>query len=632
MGVSLKQEQKSLLEAIAENGKQTWIHRARVILLSDSDLPTSRISEEVGLSPSRVRYWIREFKKRGMDIFPVEALPIEWKRIALPTHPGESDLGHMEPPEQARSQQLPEISVSDLCIMHKVDMNHARRVADLTLSLYDKTSDIHQLHDDYRKLVETAAIVHNIGLVAHPKKHHTFGRDILLSHRLVGFDDLETRVLAFTTALHRKRYRKKRAAKEAGIVALSDEQLEVALRLAAVIRIADGLDFSQSQTTNLGEMTRNDNEIVFSLSGPFAYEDGMRAQSKEDLWDSLYDVSVRFSVEGEREIVAEQPEPIRIVTPPAERPKALGILAEDWMSEAGRKTFRFHFFRMLDHEAGTRLGEDIEELHDMRVAVRRMRSAMWVFGPYFKKGVLKPFLTGLRRTGRALGRVRDLDVFMEKAQEHISERSADDQSALQPLLEAWQSERAEARQSMLSHLDSKRYRGFVKSFGSFLEVEGAGGKRPPKDGPAALRVFQCAPAMIYARDQVVRSYHGMLHEASLATLHSLRIDIKRYRYTLEFFREVLGEEAESVIRSAVQLQDHLGDLHDADVACQLLIEFLDRWRVEDRREQINISGITHYLVAKQVELRDLVNAFPELWKISGSLATRRELALAVAVL
>ncbi len=631
--------EKSLLEALAEHEKETWSRRARIILLRDRGLPTSRISQEVRLSPSRVRYWIREFKKRGMAIFPPEALPADMKAIAL--SPDSGELEAEEPAQQptealgqapAPDQELPEISVRDLCMRHEVDLNHARRVADLSLWLFDRTAEIHQLPDEYRKLIETAAIVHNVGLVAHPRRHHTFGRDILLAHRLVGHDELETRMLAFTTALHRKKYRKKRAEKEAGIVGLPDEHLDTALRLTAMVRIADGLDFSQGQTTELGEMTRNDHEIVFSLSGPFAYEDGMRAQSKADLWDSLFDVSIRFSVEGEREIVAEQPEPIRIVTPPAERPKSPGILAEDWMSEAGRKTLRFHFYRMLDHEAGTRMGENIEELHDMRVAVRRMRSAMWVFGPYFKKGVLKPYLLGLRRTGRALGRVRDLDVFMEKAQEHIAERSAGDQSALRPLLEAWESERSEARQSMLSYLDGKRYRGFVRSFEGFLEMEGSGGKRPRKDGPAALRVFQCAPAMIYERDRVVRSYHGFVREAKLEILHSLRIDIKRFRYTLEFFREVLGEEAESVIRSAVRLQDHLGELHDADVACQLLIEFLDRWRVEDRREQINISGVTGYLVAKQTELRDLVDAFPEMWETFGGPEMRRQLGLAVAKL
>ena len=221
---------------------------------------------------------------------------------------------------------------------------------------------------------------------------------------------------------------------------------------------------------------------------------------------------------------------------------------------------------------------------------------------------------------------------MEKAQEYVGKKSADDGPELEPLLAAWQSDREVARERMLKHLDSKQYRSFVQSLDEFLDTEGAGGKRPKRGEPAALRVFQSAPAMIYERDRVVRGYNDALQEASLETLHSLRIDIKRFRYTLEFFREVLGDECASVIRSAVQLQDHLGDLNDADVACQILIEFLDRWRVEDNREQIGISGITQYLVAKQVELRELVNTFPKMWKSFASSDIRRELALAVAKL
>ena len=96
--------------------------------------------------------------------------------------------------------------------------------------------------------------------------------------------------------------------------------------------------------------------------------------------------------------------------PPLEEP---GLQPDDPMSEAGRKTLRFHFRRMLHHEPGTRLGEDIEALHDMRVATRRMRAAFRVFGEYYDPKAVRPYLKGLKRTGRALGAVRDLDVFQE---------------------------------------------------------------------------------------------------------------------------------------------------------------------------------------------------------------------------
>jgi len=96
-----------------------------------------------------------------------------------------------------------------------------------------------------------------------------------------------------------------------------------------------------------------------------------------------------------------------------------GIESDDTMDEAARKTLLFHFGRMVRHESGTREGEDAEELHDMRVATRRMRAALRVFDGHVDGAVMKPYLKALRRTGRTLGTVRDLDVFYEKTARYL---------------------------------------------------------------------------------------------------------------------------------------------------------------------------------------------------------------------
>ena len=140
------------------------------------------------------------------------------------------------------------------------------------------------------------------------------------------------------------------------------------------------------------------------------------------------------------------------------------------------------------------------------------------------------------------------------------------------------------------------------------------------------------PALIYDRYEVVRGYEAVIEGAPIETLHALRIDCKRLRYSLEFFREVLGPEAEGVIKEVVIIQDHLGNLHDADVACGLLVGFLNEWAGAEQRERINVSGVTHYLLAKQNELRALVDSFPEVWRHFNRPEVRRELALAVSAL
>ncbi|MBE9508212.1 MAG: CHAD domain-containing protein [Chloroflexi bacterium] len=615
----LTAEERAKLEWIASEGKPVHVRRARLLLLRDHGLAAKEIGPQVGLAVRTVRYWLRAFRARRMDVLPADLL------AAAP-----SSLPPIGADEGGEAER-PEITVEELCQRYEVDMAHARHVADLALALFDVTAEAHGLLPERRDLLETAAILHNVGFAFYPEKHHTAGRNIILEHRLVELGQVEQQMVACTTAFHRKRFKPKRLDKEPSFLALPADVRDETLALAALLRVADGLDYSQSQMTFLGEAESSPQAIVLPVLGPFAEGDAARARQKADLWNHLFDVELQFIMREEL-VLASEPEEAEPEIELLPRPKRPGVLPDDPMSEAGRKVLRFHLVRMLDHEPGTRLGEDIEELHDMRVATRRMRSAFRVFAPYFERDGLRPFLKGLRRTGRALGSVRDLDVIVEKAWRYVGELPEDEKSDLDPLLEDWRGRREAAREKMLAHLDSKRYQRFVQEFGQFLATEGAGALRSPAGKPAPQRVYQALPALIYARYQVVRGYEPVIENAPLETLHALRIDCKRFRYALEFFREVLGPEAEDVIKELVIVQDHLGDLHDADVACCLLVEFLDQWSRQERRERINISGVTRYLVAKQNELRVLVDSFPGTWQHFNSPEMRRQLALAVSVL
>ncbi len=292
------------------------------------------------------------------------------------------------------------------------------------------------------------------------------------------------------------------------------------------------------------------------------------------------------------------------------------IRPDDPMSEAGRKTLRLHFERILAHEPGTRLGTDIEELHDMRVATRRMRAAFGIFEPYFDPAAIKPFLQGLRRTGRALGPVRDLDVFEENARRYLRTLPAGEAGALGGLLAAWQAEREQARTVMLAYLDSKGYGRFLWRFDRFLATPGKGALPAPHDSPDSWQVQHMAPALIGTRYEAVRAYEPRLASADIATLHALRIDFKLLRYALEFFVPVLGPEAGKVINAVKRIQDHLGELHDADVAVHLLQDFL-------AREPGDTNGLLAYLQDRQQERQRLLETFPAAWANFDGEAVRR---------
>jgi CHAD domain-containing protein len=633
MDEKLTNEEKTLLEWIASESDPSYSRRARLLLLRDQGFTSKEIGLEVGLSAGRVRHWMGDFREKRMGIFPSEILREARAAEAGLTEPEQHSETLIDEPEVvALKIERPEITLEELCQRYMVDMAHARHVAEMTLALFDLTAEIHGLSPQRRELTEIAAILHNVGFATYPEMHHTVGRDILLEYKIVDMDETEQMMVACSTAFHRKKFRPRRLKIEMSFTSLPPEVQDDALVMAALVRMGDGLDYSQSQTSTIGEVQTSDQAIEVLVTGSYAGEDAARAQEKADFWHRLFDVKLHFQAEWEPLSQFLEEEDIELEVEPPKKLKDPGVLPDDPMSEAGRKVLRFHFQRMLEHEPGTRLGEDIEELHDMRVATRRMRSAFRVFNAFFDPDALRPFLKGLQRTGRALGSVRDLDVFMEKARRYRAGITEEERSDLDPLLAIWQEQRDAARAKMLAHLDSKRYQVFVGEFDRFLSTEGAGALPPSTGKPTPVRVDQVVPAMIFTRYGVVRGYEAVIENASLETLHALRIDCKRFRYAMEFFREVLGPEAGKVIEDVVVVQDHLGDLQDADVACHLLIEFLDQWSEKERRDRINISGVTGYLVAKQSELRELVDAFPEIWHHFNRIEIRRTLAKAISEL
>ena len=75
----------------------------------------------------------------------------------------------------------------------------------------------------------------------------------------------------------------------------------------------------------------------------------------------------------------------------------------DVMAEAGRKVLLTDWIKMLECEAGSRTGEDIEDVHDMRVSIRRMRSLLRLLRPYYDEREAKQIRESMRRIGFPTG-------------------------------------------------------------------------------------------------------------------------------------------------------------------------------------------------------------------------------------
>jgi CHAD domain-containing protein len=129
--------------------------------------------------------------------------------------------------------------------------------------------------------------------------------------------------------------------------------------------------------------------------------------------------------------------------------------------------------------------------------------------------------------------------------------------------------------------------------------------------------------VLYQRLARVRAFEELVNKPDVAVeqLHQLRIAFKGLRYTLEFFREVLGRDAEALIEEIKGMQDHLGALQDAVVTCDILRDFLNwgTWghggsdKKAAQRKPVIAPGVASYLAARQMELKNLLDQFPGLW-------------------
>ena len=313
-----------------------------------------------------------------------------------------------------------------------------------------------------------------------------------------------------------------------------------------------------------------------------------------------------------------------------------GVMAHEPMAEAVRKILRSQFQVMVDSEAGSRKGKNIDAVHDMRVATRRMRAAFRLFGSYFRPAAIGGFQKDLRKIGRALGAVRDLDVFNREAQIYLETLSKDRKDGLEPLFGQWERERRQARKTLIALLDSKRYQRFAADFLVFLTKEGAGVMPIPAGSVTRQQVRHLLSSSLWQLYETVRAYEVVIPGAPPVTHHALRIDCKFLRYGLEFFEEVLGPGTSALIVDVIEIQNHLGDLQDAEVASRLLADFLAQWydgAASDPSLDVGaVDGVVEYLNYRRFEARQLIATFPDAWPRINSLEFRRRLAEALLVL
>lgn len=289
----------------------------------------------------------------------------------------------------------------------------------------------------------------------------------------------------------------------------------------------------------------------------------------------------------------------------------------------GRGLYK-NFKKMVGYEAGTRLGEDREELHEMRVATRRLRAIWQVGAPYIRQTQTKGVWQGLRQTTKALGRVRDLDVFWEQAEHYLSGQYVSHEQDLDPLHQVWLKQYHRERPQLLAYLDSSTYWLFKEQFAYFAQelVQGERDLYDEFGEPITIgAVFRPA---VQTHLQPVLAFNEAVqqHTLSLTELHELRIKVKMLRYTLEFFEDVLPGEWLLLFPALKKLQSCLGNIQDGAVVCASLRDYLvwGKWGRPKNGwkkwpdEPVLAAGVARYLAVRQENLEHEIHLFRPLWQ------------------
>src|SRR5262249_19680453 len=165
------------------------------------------------------------------------------------------------------------------------------------------------------------------------------------------------------------------------------------------------------------------------------------------------------------------------------------ITPTDAIGQVALAVLRRHFAALVANEAGTRLGDDIEDLHDMRVASRRLRAAIALFQNVLpvEAAKLRPELAWV---GQTIGAVRDLDVQLAQLDDWIRALPDEDREPLTQLRRLLVAERTEARTAMLQALDSARYARLVRRFGAMLRS---------RSGARSAAALETAPELVDGR-------------------------------------------------------------------------------------------------------------------------------------
>jgi CHAD domain-containing protein len=287
--------------------------------------------------------------------------------------------------------------------------------------------------------------------------------------------------------------------------------------------------------------------------------------------------------------------------------------ALEWAAEV----LRMRFEEVVSLRGDALNSKDIEGVHAMRVATRRLRSALRDFSPLMRRRPLKKVKKDLKRIADALGQARDQDVAIV-ALEKLQAQAKDERvkEGVGKLIEERRGVRERAQLDLMETLAASSIEDLQIRFEAAID-EGANRKK-------SARVVSFSEA---GRDAVAASLRDFcdlsasLYEPfNIEDLHELRIAAKRLRYAIELFTACWGASVAPFAEEIAEMQSFLGEVHDTDVWIENLGKRLRRGRANDAAKggdrQTDAWLLSEFVKTRTKEYRSALELWSE-WEANN---------------
>ena len=295
------------------------------------------------------------------------------------------------------------------------------------------------------------------------------------------------------------------------------------------------------------------------------------------------------------------------------------ICGETPISELARETIRRQRKKLRKSQRALHDGEATEAVHDMRIAIRKLRTTLQAFEELslFDQRRVNRLRRALRRPGRLLGSVRDFDVLLARIDGDPKINKLDDAVMLHAALVR---RRARAWKRLMRDLKARKTRRAIAQLKRF--PRGYLSRDHVTTNGTSTHAHAAIGSVIWRLYEAIRSFEDVMPAAPPPLLHRVRIAAKHLRYALELFDQAEEPQWQSLLETLKEVQSTLGAQQDRVNALVILSS------IHEKRPNNEAAAIAMQSAERDIEHAD----FAPLWSRLTSPDFRRQLASYIAAL